>query len=80
MWQPAYPNLRELLSADERGAVSIEQFDDLLWYFMTAGGGPAERPENSSGPRSRLHRFPLHGVGGRKWRLCASCLQHTGVV
>ena len=50
MWQPAYPNLRELLSADERGAVSIEQFDDLLWYFMTARGGPAERPENSSGP------------------------------
>lgn len=49
MWKPAYPNLKELLSADERGEVDTEQFDDLLWYFMTERGGPAERPENSSG-------------------------------
>jgi hypothetical protein len=50
MWQPAYPSLRELLSADERGDLTTEELDDLLWYFMTERGGPAEQPENSSGP------------------------------
>lgn len=67
-WTPAYPNLQELLAAEERGEVSTELLDDLLWYFMTERGGPAESPENSTGPvrdyvASRLLEWEV-GNGG----------------
>jgi hypothetical protein len=68
MWQPDYPSLTALLVADERGEVSTEKFDDLLWYFMTERGGPAELPGNSVGPvrhytASRLMEWEV-GNGG----------------
>ncbi|MFY7940757.1 MAG: DMP19 family protein, partial [Burkholderiaceae bacterium] len=56
------------MAAEERGEVSTELLDDLLWYFMTERGGPAESPDNSTGPirdyvASRLIEWEV-GNGG----------------
>jgi Domain of unknown function (DUF4375) len=68
VWTPEYATLPELLAAQRRGEVSTELLDDLLWYFMTERGGPADKPENSTGPvrdyvASRLIQWEV-GNGG----------------
>jgi len=67
-WTPAYPTLRELLSADSRGEVTIETLDDLLWYFLTGTDGPHDNPAGHPAPvvhyfASKLMEFEV-GNGG----------------
>jgi hypothetical protein len=68
MYTPPYPNTTELLAADERGEVSVELLDDVLWYFMTARDGPYEQPNKFPEPvrnyvASRLMEWEV-GNGG----------------
>ena len=65
---PPFKSLSDLFAADQRGELSVSEFDDELWYFMTEKNGPFEHPDRFPEPvrfyvASRLIEWEV-GNGG----------------